>query len=242
MCQLYPETFLCVTSSKGGSQPGPRPCPEPRRRRGWAFCGVQLSPEARAHLPSGGPPPLGSARRHPAGLPGGQGGQSGGRGGRPLHRQQPGRPAGALPPGHAVPDPHAQLQHALVSGPREAAPRGRGGGPRALPLCAPATWAGRGGHAALLPPRADNWLVDTGEDKAQSQGLSSFGQVSGGARTAVTIGRDMTQDTASHLAGLFISRKRRWQGWPRGGRPAGTHCSTVWSQLSSHYGFINTWP
>lgn len=52
MCQLYPETFLCVTSSKGGSQPGPRPCPEPRRRRGWAFCGVQLSPEARAHLPS----------------------------------------------------------------------------------------------------------------------------------------------------------------------------------------------
>lgn len=58
----------------------------------------------------------------------------------------------------------------------------------------------------------------------------------------VTIGRDMTQDTASHLAGLFISRKRHWQGWPRGGRPAGTHCSTVWSQLSSHYGFINTWP
>lgn len=33
---------------------------------------------------------------------------------------------------------------------------------------------------ALCSPRADNWLVDTGEDKAQSQGLSSFGQVSGG--------------------------------------------------------------
>lgn len=33
---------------------------------------------------------------------------------------------------------------------------------------------------ALCSPRADNWLVDTGEDEAQSQGLSSFGQVSGG--------------------------------------------------------------
>lgn len=33
---------------------------------------------------------------------------------------------------------------------------------------------------ALRSPRADNWLVDTGEDEAQSQGLSSFGQVSGG--------------------------------------------------------------
>lgn len=33
---------------------------------------------------------------------------------------------------------------------------------------------------SLCSPRADNWLVDTGEDEAQSQGLSSFGQVSGG--------------------------------------------------------------
>lgn len=33
---------------------------------------------------------------------------------------------------------------------------------------------------ALCSPRADNWLVDTGDDKAQSQGLSHFGQVSGG--------------------------------------------------------------
>lgn len=30
----------------------------------------------------------------------------------------------------------------------------------------------------LLPPRADNWLVDKGDDKAQSQGLSPFGKVS----------------------------------------------------------------
>lgn len=64
----------------------------------------------------GSAPQPGSPCRHPAGLPGGQGGQPGGRGGWPLHRQQPGRPAGPLPPGHAVHDPHPQLQHALVSG------------------------------------------------------------------------------------------------------------------------------
>ena len=45
-------------------------------------------------------------------------------------------------------------------------------------------WVGPGNHAAsrapaLCSPRADNWLVDTGEDKARSQGLSLFGQVSG---------------------------------------------------------------
>lgn len=34
------------------------------------------------------------------------------------------------------------------------------------------------GTPAVCSPRADNWLVDKGEDKAQSQGLSDFGQVS----------------------------------------------------------------
>lgn len=33
------------------------------------------------------------------------------------------------------------------------------------------------GIPAFCSPRADNWLVDTGEDKGESQGLSPFGQV-----------------------------------------------------------------
>lgn len=57
MCQLYPETFLCVTSSKGGSRPPPRALVPLRRWRSLAFHGVKLSPEARAHLPSRCPPP-----------------------------------------------------------------------------------------------------------------------------------------------------------------------------------------
>ncbi|XP_059987406.1 dipeptidase 1 isoform X1 [Lagenorhynchus albirostris] len=77
-------------------------------------------------------PRPGSPCRHPAGLPGGKGGQSGRRGGRPLHRQQPGRPAGALPPGHAVPDSHPQLQHAL--GRQLAGGHGRGRGPQPRPV------------------------------------------------------------------------------------------------------------
>lgn len=47
---------------------------------------------------------------------------------------------------------------------------------------------------ALCSPRADNWLVDTGEDEARSQGLSLFGQVSGGAGP-----RSPSEDPACHL-------------------------------------------
>lgn len=74
--------------------------------------GAVLSSAAGLSLHIAAPTP-----RHPAGLPGGESGQSGWRGGRPLHRQQSGCPAGALPPGHALPDSHPQLQHALVSSP-----------------------------------------------------------------------------------------------------------------------------
>ena len=43
----------------------------------------------------------------------------------------------------------------------------------------PRGWGGGAGATMiLLPPRADNWLVDKGDDKAQSQGLSLFGKVS----------------------------------------------------------------
>lgn len=49
------------------------------------------------------------------------------------------------------------------------------------------TWVGRDDHSgpgtpAVCSPRADNWLVDTGEDEAESQGLSEFGQVRAGIR------------------------------------------------------------
>lgn len=44
---------------------------------------------------------------------------------------------------------------------------------------------------ALCSRRADNWLVDTGEDKAQSQGLSLFGQVS-------RVGEDCSRPQRSH--------------------------------------------
>lgn len=57
--------------------------------------------------------------RYPGRFPEGESGQSDWRGGWPLNRQQPRCPADTLPSGHAVPDPHPQLQHALVRSPRE---------------------------------------------------------------------------------------------------------------------------
>lgn len=131
MCWLYPETFLCVTNSTGGCRRPPAPvlsrgCCAALRFASRGSQSPHPTPDTQAHVSPGAHCPwLGSPCRHPAGLPGGKGGQSGRRGGRPLHRQQPGRPAGALPPGHAVPDSHPQLQHALVSSP--GGPAGREG-------------------------------------------------------------------------------------------------------------------
>uniref|UniRef100_A0A8C9M319 Dipeptidase n=1 Tax=Panthera tigris altaica TaxID=74533 RepID=A0A8C9M319_PANTA len=96
-----------------------------------------------------------------------------------------------------------------------------------LPFRAPWIRVGHDHHSisgtpALRSPRADNWLVDTGEDKAESQGLSHFGQVRrwGG----VTL-REVTQDAVSHLSGP-VSSPINWSpraipGWVPAGAAGG---------------------
>lgn len=40
--------------------------------------------------------------------------------------------------------------------------------------------------------RADNWLVDKGDDEAESQGLSSFGKVRGKGYSPQRMGQSVT--------------------------------------------------